>query len=46
MFAPHASEFEQNHMVQTTQTFELFQKTKKIKTIFEKVLMPFWKMFL
>ena len=40
---------EQNHMVQTTQNFELFDKKKKnrfFKTIFDKVLIPFWKMFL
>ena len=31
--------FEQNRMVQITQIFDL-------KTIFDKALMPFWKMFL
>ena len=32
--------FEQNRMVQTIQNFELFDK--KLSTIFDKVLMPFW----
>ena len=32
----HASEFEQNRMVQTTRNFELFEKEKT----------PFWKTFL
>ena len=33
MFVPHAIvEFEQNHLVQTTQNFELFDKTKQNKT--------------
>ena len=36
--------FEQNHMVQNMQNFGLFGK--KWLTIFEKVLTPFWKMFL
>ena len=35
---------EQNHMVQTIQKFELFDK--KCLAIFDKVLMPFWTMFL
>ena len=37
-------EFEQNSMVQTTQNFVLFDK--KWLTIFDKELMPFWKMSL
>ena len=37
-------EFERNHMVQTIQNFELFDR--KWLTIFDKVLMPFWEMFL
>ena len=36
--------FEQNHMVPTLQNIELFDK--RWGTIFDKVLMPFWKMFL
>ena len=36
--------FEQNHVVRTIQDFELFDK--KWLTIFDKVLMPFWKTFL
>ena len=36
--------FEQNRMVWTIQNFELFDK--KWLTIFDKVLTPFWKMFL
>ena len=36
--------FEQSRMVQTIQNFELFDK--KWLTIFDKVLTPFWKMFL
>ena len=35
---------EQNRMVRTIQNFELFDK--KWLTIFDKVLMPFWKIFL
>ena len=39
--------FEQNRMVRTIQNFELFnKKKKKWLTIFDKVLTPFWKMFL
>ena len=39
--------FEQNRIVQTTQNFGLFDKTLFFfKTIFDKVLTPFWKMFL
>ena len=34
MFVPHASEFEQNSMVQTTWKFELFDKN--MVTNFEK----------
>ena len=36
--------FEQNHMIKTIQNFVLFDK--KWLTIFDKMLMPFWKMFL
>ena len=36
--------FEQNRMLRTIQNFELFDK--KWLTIFDKVLTPFWKMFL
>ena len=36
--------FEQNRRVQTTQNFELFDKTWL--TIFDKVLTPSWKTFL
>ena len=36
--------FEQNHMIRTIQNFDLFDK--KWLTIFDKVLIPFWKMFL
>ena len=40
--------FEQNRMVQTIQNFDLFDKKKKkrVLTIFDKALMPFWKTFL
>ena len=39
--------FEQNRIVQTTRNFELFDKKKMFfKTIFDKALAPFWKMFL
>ena len=39
--------FEQIRMVETTQNFALFDKKKQVfKTIFDKALMPFWKMFL
>ena len=41
---PMLVEFEQNCLVQTIQNFELFDK--KWLTIFDKVLTPFWKMFL
>ena len=37
-------EFEQNRMVQTIHNFDLFDK--KWLTFFDKVLTPFWKMFL
>ena len=37
-------EFEQNRMVRTMQNFVLFDR--KWLTIFDKVLTPFWKMFL
>ena len=36
--------FEQNRMVRTRQNIELFDK--KWLSIFDKVLTPFWKMFL
>ena len=36
--------FEQNRMVRNVQNFDLFGK--KWLTTFEKVLTPFWKMFL
>ena len=36
--------FEKNRIVQIIQNIELFDK--KWSTIFDKVLMPFWKMFL
>ena len=36
--------FEQNHMVRTIQNYVLFDK--KWLTVFDKVLTPFWKMFL
>ena len=36
--------FKQNCMVRTVQNIKLFDK--KWLTIFDKVLMPFWKMFL
>ena len=36
--------FEQNHIVWTIQNFELFDE--KGLSIFDKVLTPFWKMFL
>ena len=36
--------FEENPMVRTIQNFVLFDK--KWLTIFDKVLMPFWKTFL
>ena len=46
--------FEQNRMAQTLQNLELFdqkkrkKKKKKVvfKTIFDKALTPFWKIFL
>ena len=37
-------QFEQNRMVRTIQSLELFDK--KWLTIFDKVLTPFWNMFL
>ena len=37
--------FEQNRMIRTIQNFELFFY-KKWLTTFDKVLTPFWKMFL
>ena len=40
-------EFKQNRTVQTTRNFELFdKKTGFLKTIFDKSLAPFWRMFL
>ena len=36
--------FEQIRMIQSIQNFELFDK--KWLTIFDKVLMPFWKKFM
>ena len=36
--------FKQNRMVRTIQNFDLFDK--RWLTIFDKVLTPFWKMFL
>ena len=36
--------FEQNRIVQNIQNFDLFDK--KWLSIFDKVLTPFWKMFL
>ena len=39
--------FEQNRMVRNIQNFELFDKNPCFfKTIFDKALTPFWKMFL
>ena len=41
--------FEQNRMIQTTRNFELLDQKKENRffiTIFDKELMPFWKMFL
>ena len=37
---------EQNRMVQTTQDFELIEKTGFFKKHFDKELTPFWKTFL
>ena len=38
--------FEQNRLVKTRRTFELFDKKPAFfKTIFDKALMPFWKTF-
>ena len=40
-------QFEQNRVVQTTRNYELFdKKIGFFKTIFDKALMPFWKIFL
>ena len=40
-------EFEENRLVLTTQNFELSDKKKTgFVTVFDKVLTPFWKMFL
>ena len=39
--------FEQNRMIQTTRNFDLFdEKPGFFKTIFDKALTQFWKMFL
>ena len=39
-------EFEQNFTVQHIRNFEFFDKKPFFKTIFDKVLTPFWKTFL
>ena len=37
---------EQNHIVQTTRNFELFDKKSGFLNHFDQSLTPFWKMFL